>query len=330
MDIAKVVERFAGLRVGVLGDVMLDRYLFGEVERISPEAPVPVIDAIPEKERELVGGAANVAANLALAGAKVHLFGVVGDDSPGEKLRALVASAGITAHLAVDPHRHTTVKTRVVARSQQVLRIDQEDRGDVPGAIASKLVESLGEVELDALILEDYDKGVLSGDVIGGARDTMASRLVAVDPKQAHFAEFTDVGLLKPNRREFREFTRAPDDLDSLARAARELARTMRVRFFLLTVGPEGALACEDGVVTHVPALALEVFDVTGAGDTVIAYATLGLLAGADFTDAAMLACLAGGIKVRKFGASPVGAEELVTVASAEWEGMEGRRRKLL
>jgi len=327
MPAEKAVESFSGFRVGVIGDIILDKYLFGEAERISPEAPVPVVRATDQ--RDGLGGAGNVAANLAAAGAKAFLFGVVGDDDEGKRLMELIEEKGIEGKVLVDPARPTTLKTRVIARNQQVIRIDREVYQEIPNDMARGLADAVAGASLDALIIEDYDKGTMGPWLISSLKETMAGRLLSVDPKMARFRQYAGVGLFKPNRREFLSETRAGDDMVSIARAAVALREEMGVERFLVTLGGDGAIACDRDGAFHIPAVKREVYDVTGAGDTVIAYVTLGLLAGLSFTEASCLASLAGGIKVGKFGAAPVSREEIVEALGIEWEGLIERTRKL-
>jgi len=325
---AKAIESFPRFRVGVIGDIILDRYLFGEAERISPEAPVPVVRATDQ--RDGLGGAGNVAANLAAAGAKAFLFGVVGDDQEGKRLSELIEERGLGGKVLVDPERPTTLKTRVIARNQQVIRIDREVSHEIPRGIAEGLANAVSEAGLDALIIEDYDKGTMTPWLISSLKEAMAGRLLSVDPKIARFRQYSGVGLFKPNRREFLSEARVSDDLASIAHAAATLREEMRVERLLVTLGSDGALACDGEGVFHIPAVKREVYDVTGAGDTVIAYVSLALLAGLSFTESACLASLAGGIKVGKFGAASVSGEELSGALRAEWEGLINRVRKII
>ncbi len=327
MLIEKAIEDFSRFRVGVIGDVMLDRYLLGDADRISPEAPVPVVRT--QDQRDGPGGAANVAANLVAAGAEAFLLGVVGDDAEGRELIALLERSDIKARILHEPGRPTTLKTRVVAQNQQVIRIDRESCSDIGQGLAEELASEVANAQLDALIIEDYDKGTMIPWLISRLKEIMAGRLVSVDPKSRGFSRYSGVGLLKPNRREFLSETRVSDDLVSMAVAAAGLRQKMETERLLITLGSEGAIACDDGGTLHIPALKREVYDVTGAGDTVIAYATLGLLAGLSFAEAACLASVAGGIKVGKFGAAPVSRNEVLAVASAEWDNLMAKTRRL-
>ncbi len=325
--IEKALERFSGFRVGVIGDLILDRYIFGDAERISPEAPVPVVRT--KDQRDGPGGAGNVAANLVAAGADAFLFGVVGDDPEGTELVTLLEKGGIKASVLVEPGRPTTLKTRVIAQSQQVIRIDRELCSEIAQGLAEELARAVAGTRLDALVIEDYDKGTMTPWLIESLKETMAGKLISVDPKSARFRQYSGVGLFKPNRREFLSEVRARDDIASIAAAAARLREEMEAERLLITLGAEGAIACDAGGALHVPALRREVYDVTGAGDTVIAYATLGLLYGLSFAESACLASVAGGIKVGKFGAAPVNRDEVLAVARAEWDNLMAKTREL-
>ncbi len=303
----------AGTRVLVLGDVMLDRYLLGDVERISPEAPVPVVTV--SLERSVPGGAANVAANLAALGATAQLHGVIGDDAPGTALsEALAARAISSLGLTVVPGRPTTAKTRIVARGQQVVRLDHEVTTPLPDT-AREAVRAAAHAALagcDALALEDYDKGVLDPELaqslIAAARDRGIP--VVVDPKQRHFFGYAGATVFKPNRRELEQALGAPFGKDPDAMEA------VRVRLgaahLLLTLGEEGMLLVSaDQPLRRTPAIAKEVFDVSGAGDTVTAWLVAALAAGADIAEAAWLANLAAGLVVGKRGTATVAAAEV-------------------
>ncbi|MCS6802619.1 MAG: D-glycero-beta-D-manno-heptose-7-phosphate kinase [Chloroflexota bacterium] len=316
--LATLVDRFVGRRVLVVGDVMLDEYLRGTVRRISPEAPVPVVEV---RERFcLAGGAGNVAMNLRALGAEVVIAGIVGADEFGRELRRLLDEAGVDCSgIVTSAERPTTIKTRIVAGAQQVVRVDREIEDDLTGAdletLAAVAVAQLRSVE--AVILQDYDKGVfapaLLQRVLAAAR--AAGVLIAVDPKRRHFFDFVGTTLFKPNVREAAEalgwLIRSEREEDA---AGRELLRRLACEQVLLTLGERGmALYLADGSAVRVPArTAREVFDVSGAGDTVISAATLALAAGGSGVEAAQLAAVAAGIKVGKLGAVPVYREEVL------------------
>ena len=308
-------SRIARARVLVVGDVMLDRYWFGDVERISPEAPVPVVRVARQEDR--LGGAANVAKNAAALGAKVGLLSVVGEDEPGERVATLLAETGIASHLHRDGALPTTIKLRVIGRQQQLLRVDFEDAPSRE-VLADKLeqfVELLSQY--DVVVMSDYGKGGLThiGRMIEAAR--AAGRRVLVDPKGEDYARYAGASVLTPNRAELRDVIgRWTDEADLEARA-HGLVGTLGLEALLLTRSEEGMTLFEhrDGDATSrrhdVPAQAREVFDVTGAGDTVIATLATLLAAGAGLRESVDFANRAGGIVVGKFGTSVVTGDEL-------------------
>ena len=306
-------SQLARSRILVVGDVMLDRYWFGDVHRISPEAPVPVVRVARQEDR--LGGAANVAKNAASLGARVGLLSVVGTDEPGERVAALVAESGIRSHLHRDATLPTTIKLRVIGRQQQLVRVDFEDAPSRE-VLADKL-EQFKEllVEYDVVVLSDYGKGGLThiGRMIAAAR--AAGRRVLVDPKGDDYARYEGASMLTPNRAELRDVIgRWRDEADLEVRVA-TLCAALALEALLLTRAEEGMTLFEPedrGVKRFdVPAEAREVFDVTGAGDTVIATLAVMLASGASLHDAVKMANRAGGIVVGKLGTSVVTAAEL-------------------
>jgi rfaE bifunctional protein kinase chain/domain len=300
----------ARARVLVVGDAMLDRYWVGEVERISPEAPVPIVKIDHEEER--AGGAANVARNAAALGAQVTLLSVVGADEAGARLEALLRRERVNTLLHRDRGIKTTVKLRVIAgRKQQLLRVDFET---TPGheVLASKLREferMLGEV--DVVILSDYGKGGLTHIVkmVGMAR--RAGKKVLVDPKGNDYTRYRGATLITPNQSEFRQVAGAWKGERELTERAQQLRRKLDVGALLVTRGSEGMTLFQDGTRFHVSAQALEISDVSGAGDTVIATLGVALASGAALKDAVRLANRAAGIVVTKFGTAVVTPKEL-------------------
>jgi len=300
---------FSGARVLVVGDLMLDRYWFGDVDRISPEAPVPVV--LVRRSEERLGGAANVALNAATLGAPATLVGVVGDDEPGRQLAALARGHGIDARLEIDPQLPTTVKLRVIGRQQQLLRIDFEQTPDET-ALARKF-DALRVLVADAsvLVLSDYGKGGLAqiGEIISLARG--AGRTIVVDPKGDDWDRYAGATVLTPNRAELRQVVGGwRDEADLLARAQRVRLR-LGLGYLLLTRSEEGMTLFSDEGALTVPAQAREVYDVSGAGDTVVAVLAAMLAAGQPIADAVGLANRAGGIVVGKLGTAAVLPEEL-------------------
>jgi rfaE bifunctional protein kinase chain/domain len=294
-------------RLLVAGDVMLDQYWFGEVNRISPEAPVPVVRVGRMEERP--GGAANVARNATALGAQVQLLAVIGEDEPGASLTRLLAAEGVQAHLTRDPTLSTTVKLRVVGRQQQLVRIDFENL-PAANALESKLADfesRLGQTQV--VILSDYAKGALVHPITQPAR--AAGRPVLVDPKGDDYDKYRHATLLTPNRNEFRTVVGSwKSEADFEARAQR-LRERLALEALLVTRSEEGMSLFLEGQALHVPAVAKEVFDVSGAGDTVIA--TLGVLlaTGAPLAEAVRWANKAAGIVVSKLGTAVVHPDEL-------------------
>jgi rfaE bifunctional protein kinase chain/domain len=303
----------AAARILVVGDVMLDRYWFGAVERISPEAPVPVVKV--ERTEERPGGAANVARNCAALGARVTLLSVVGADEAGQALSRLLAAEGIAASLHEDAALSTTIKLRVVGRQQQLLRIDFEEnpRHEV---LRAKLAEYERQLpDCNAVILSDYGKGGLAhiGEMIRLAR--AAGRPVLVDPKGEDYARYAGATLLTPNRAELRQVVgRWKDEADLRARAEK-LRRELGLEALLVTRSEEGMTLFRDAAgkaeALHEPAQAREVYDVSGAGDTVIATLAVMLAAGCDLPAAVRLANRAAGIVVGKLGTAVATRAEL-------------------
>lgn len=298
-------------RVLVVGDVMLDRYWFGEVGRISPEAPVPVVKIDRVEERP--GGAANVARNAAALGGDVSLLSVVGRDEAGTILRRLMRRDHVTAQLHTDRHLQTTIKLRVIGRQQQLVRVDFETPPSHE-ALAFKLREYQKLLRrTQAVILSDYGKGGLThiGNMIRLAR--AAGRPVLVDPKGDDYARYRGATLLTPNRSEFRQIAGSWKNEAELTRKAHALRRSLKVDALLITRSEEGMTLYRDGGRFHVPAQAREVYDVSGAGDTVIATLGVTLARGEKLEDAVSLANRAAGIVVGKFGTAVVRPEELFT-----------------
>ena len=315
----EILERSRGLRVAVVGDVMLDVYLVGAVSRISPEAPVPVVHVT--EERFALGGAANVAANVAAIGAECRLVGFVGADDSGRRIRAALndADGHIHARLVERADRPTTTKTRVVARHQQVVRFDREHAGELPDGCTNELCAAVREAVrgADALVLEDYNKGVLAPAVIRAALDAAAEGGVpsVVDPKFQNFLAYGGATVFKPNALELGAAlgTQVRPDDDAWLEEARV---RVGAEHLLLTLGEGGMALRSAGADTfRIPTVAREVFDVSGAGDTVTAFVAVALAAGASIREAAVIANLAAGIEVGKPGVAVVTPDELRALA---------------
>lgn len=309
---------FRDKRVIVLGDLMLDEFIWGRVRRISPEAPVPVVEI--ERQTLALGGAGNVASNLVSLGARPVPIGVVGDDDAAVRLKLAFARSGLaTESLVVDATRPTTLKTRIVAHNQQIVRADRESRSAIDSDTEIRVVQAF-ERELetaDAVVVSDYNKGLLTPAVLERVLKAARARnrLVCLDPKLRDFSRYQPVTVITPNHQEAVSAAGLDDDgEDSVIQAGRRILELLDSQAVLVTRGEEGmSLFTDDGEVTHIPTVAREVFDVTGAGDTVIATLALGLAAGASAIEAAILANHAAGVVVGKVGTATVTPEELLS-----------------
>ena len=309
-----LLDASAARRVAVVGDAMLDVYLRGEVDRISPEAPVPVVHI--HDRRYALGGAGNVAQNVRAVGATCDLVATIGDDFGGRQICTMLGAMSASLGSLVTVNRPTTTKTRVVARSQQVVRVDEEDDADLAGDDVHRLLFAVRNAvaEADALVLEDYNKGVLVPQVIQAAMDAARSKEIpiVVDPKYRNFFLYRGATIFKPNRRELESAMGADLDVDHPDALIATLNR-LQAEHLLLTLGDRGmVLVSADGTFKRVPTMAREVYDVVGAGDTVTAYLALILAAGGTPTEAAVIANFAAGVEVGKPGAATVSAEEVI------------------
>jgi len=309
-----LLEAAGQTRIVAVGDAMLDEYLVGDVERISPEAPVPVVRV--RERRYALGGVANVAQNVVAAGAECRLIAAIGADAAGAQLGAMLGDIGVPRKGLLNVARPTTRKTRVVARSQQLVRIDDEDDADLTSADAARITAAIEEAmrDADALILEDYNKGVLIPAVIARAIELARAREIpiVVDPKYRHFFAYRGATIFKPNRRELESALGAEVDLEH-AEAIPAAIQRLAVDYLLLTLGERGMLlASRDGSVQTVATVAREVYDVVGAGDTVTAYLASILGAGGTAAEAAVIANYAAGVEVGKLGAATVTPSEVL------------------
>ncbi len=316
-----IVESFEGRRLLVVGDVILDRFIWGRVKRISPEAPVPVVEV--ERISEHLGGAANVAVNLARLGARVSLLGVVGSDRAGRKVFRKLSQEGIEASGVVqDESRPTSLKSRVIAQHQQVCRTDRENREPLGHGPRDSLLERVADSikPAEGVILSDYSKGVvgpeLSREVI--ARAAASGTFVAVDPKGTDFDKYRGATVITPNQAEFEAAAEShlPVDRTDWTTAADSLMERTGVQALLVTRGEMGMSLYQGGDPRSIRASAREVFDVTGAGDTVISVFTLGVVSGASLHAAAVLANLAAGIVVAKLGTASASKIEILEALS--------------
>jgi len=318
-SLARTIDEFPRTRVLVIGDIIMDEYIWGDVSRISPEAPVPVVDV--KRETKMLGGAGNVVSNIASLGGEAILCGVVGDDATGRQVMKMVKNLGVTTEgILQEPNRPTTIKTRIVAQHQQVVRFDRESRKQIRTEIAQKLIGFVSKMRKDihAIVVSDYAKGVISPQVMKGLRDLVADSgiVLGVDPKKSNFALYKGIDVITPNHHEASAFSgiEIVDD-ETLVRAGKQILRDLKCRSVLITQGKDGMTLFEKkGDPTHIPTVARKVFDVTGAGDTVISTFCLGLAAGMDLKAAAIISNFAAGIVVGEVGTSTVKAEDLKKV----------------
>jgi D-glycero-beta-D-manno-heptose-7-phosphate kinase len=320
----EILAAAAKTRVLVVGDVMLDQFIWGRVARISPEAPVPVVDF--ESESFMPGGAANVARNLTALDVTTEIFGVVGNDTAAHQLKKLLAAhqVGCTG-VAENKLRHTSVKTRIVAHKQQVVRIDRETRDGLDAKLTAQLLDALKSKlpGADAVIVGDYGKGVITQPLLNEIKNLCHDRGIwlSMDPKPVHHLNLSNLSLITPNRKEAFELAALPDETrnanpladKNLMQVAEQLLKELRPAVLLITLGELGMLLCQRGHKPfHIPTVAQEVFDVSGAGDTVIATFSLAIAAGASPVEAAILSNHAAGIVVGKIGTATTSPEELL------------------
>ena len=320
----EIISSFASRKILVVGDVILDQYVWGNADRISPEAPVPVVTVEDESYR--LGGAANVVANICSLGGKVSVVSVVGGDADGDKVSGMLSDAGadISGVIRVDG-RPTTAKTRVIAHQQHVVRIDREVKDYVEGDKRQKIIDHAKAAipNVDAVLISDYDKGVISGsvldEIIGLGRE--CNRPVVIDPKVRNFQNYQGATAATPNLKELSITGMPLDDDESVSRAGKSMLETLKLQALLVTRGKYGMtlLQSNSPSVTHIPAMERKVFDGTGAGDTVIAVFTLSLASGADFVRAARISNCAGGIVVGEIGTACVTQNELLAAIEQEY-----------
>jgi D-beta-D-heptose 7-phosphate kinase/D-beta-D-heptose 1-phosphate adenosyltransferase len=315
-NLVKWIPRFSQARVVVVGDLMRDLFIWGKVRRISPEAPVPVVEVT--KETAMLGGAANVVNNLTVLGAKVHLAGVVGDDGPGEALISELVEKGVGLEgVVVEQGRPTTIKTRIIAHSQQMVRFDKETRGSISAESRKRMLKALKEVlpEVSLVLISDYAKGVISPELTAPLFKAAHERKkkILVDPKLANLACYKGADVITPNNLEAGQAARFEVESDKdVERAGRIMLDELSAQAILITRGEHGISLIErHKPPRHIPTEAREVYDVTGAGDTVISTLGVGLACGMDLYSATVLANLAAGIGVGKLGTSVVSRDEL-------------------
>ena len=312
-----IIENFKSVKVLVIGDLILDEFIWGEVSRISPEAPVPVVWV--KRESFMPGGASNVANNLSSLGAHTYLAGVIGDDERGAILKGELEQKGIdVGGIVVDESRPTTLKTRVVAHHQQVVRIDKEKVGGLSDELIERIINNAKNIidKMDAVIIEDYGKGVITPKLLKEIVPFALARkkIISVDPKEEHLKYYQGITLITPNNQEASKAVGFEiKDNATLKKAGQAILSKFKCRIALITLGENGmAVFQKDKPMKHIPTQAQEVFDVSGAGDTVIASYTLSLASGADPFQAARISNCAGGIVVGKVGIAVVTPEELL------------------
>ena len=326
------IDQFKKARIMVIGDLMVDEYIWGKVARISPEAPVPVVNVTSENLR--LGGAGNVVHNIHDLGAKVFVGGTVGNDEMGRRLIMDLSEMGLnTQGIIVDPGRPTTVKTRIIAHHQQVVRFDREVTGPIPDSVREKILERVEERidELDAILISDYAKGVVTQPLMDRVRSLAQAKgkILAVDPKVKNFPLFREVTIITPNHQEAAEGAgRIVQSEEDLLEVGKILLERLKVQSVLITRGEKGmSLFQRSGEITHIPTMAKEVYDVTGAGDTAIAVLTLAMAVGASPKEAAILSNYAAGIVVQELGTATVKPWEL---EDAVRNGIRSKVRKPL
>ena len=296
-------------RILVVGDIMLDRYWFGEVNRISPEAPVPIVRV--ERREERLGGAANVARNAVALGVETGLLGVIGEDEAGRSVEDLLKSSGIRSYLNHDPQISTIIKLRVIGRQQQLIRVDFEEKPS-DQVLQDKLTRFTSLLaDFDVLILSDYAKGSLVNVSTMIAAAKAQNKIVLVDPKGSDFAKYAGATMLTPNKSELKQIIGEWRTEEELTQKVQALRQSLHLDAFLLTRSEEGMTLFTADEVMHVPAMAREVYDVSGAGDTVIATVAAMLAEGKSLPEAVLIANKAGGIVVGKLGTATVTREEL-------------------
>jgi D-beta-D-heptose 7-phosphate kinase/D-beta-D-heptose 1-phosphate adenosyltransferase len=324
-QLKRVISRFSRKKILVIGDLILDHYVYGKADRISPEAPVPVVWA--NKERFVCGGAANVGLNLSALGANVSICGAIGNDHFGKVLNSLITDSKInTDLLIVDKNRPTTMKSRILAGHQQIVRLDWESVEFLNEKVNRQILEKINQNinDFDAVIIEDYGKGVINpelvGDLVSLCKKT--NKVVTVDPKEEHFDYYQGVTSLTPNLKEAQAMANLKiKNKSEIPLLGSIILEKLQPRSLLITLGEDGMILFVDNKTFHIPTAALEVFDVTGAGDTVIAAFTLGLSSQASFFDAAVIANLAAGITVGKLGAATTNKNELFKKIDDSFKG---------
>jgi len=320
-ELNRIFESFSDYNILIIGDVMVDAYAWGEVDRISPEAPVPIFSCSSRENR--LGGAANVALNIKSLGANPILCSVIGDDDRGKDFVNLLSEIQQEqSGIVVSSHRRTTVKTRFISNNQHVIRIDEEDThelaDDTETSFIKHVLNLLDSKNIDAIVFEDYDKGLITKKLIETVTDKAKQMEipVLVDPKKRHYSDYKNVTLFKPNFKEFLEGSNLSiekGDIDGLFRAAKQFQSEMGVDKLLITLSELGVFISNENTYEHIPAVVRKIADVSGAGDTVISVATLCLAAGMNAKEIAAISNLAGGIVCEIPVVVPIDKEQLLS-----------------
>lgn len=319
----KILENFSKVKVLVVGDVMIDRYWWGSVSRISPEAPVPVVKL--DNLSLVAGGAANVAANIAGLGAEALLVGVIGDDNEAQIFPELLNKSNVKADFLIKvPERQTTIKTRVIAHGQQIVRIDQETKKNLTSSAQQKIWETIQNLlgRIDIIVVSDYAKGVLTNKLLKRLITTAkeGNKLILIDPKGKKFSKYRGATLLTPNQREAFEACGLEENVkDSVDKSGNFLRENLSLEAILITQGEKGMRLFQKNMeMTNLNSLARQVYDVTGAGDTVIATLAVAIASGADFYEASKIANIAAGLVVEQVGTTAISFEMLYRSLTAE------------
>lgn len=313
----QLISNFKNLKIAVVGDIILDKYLWGEVERISPEAPVPIVDV--KRETVSLGGASNVANNIVSLEAKAYMIGVIGNDENGKTIEKLLQEKGIIPLLVKDKSRPTIEKTRVIAVSQQLLRIDRENRNPLNETVERRIIDQIKEIkdEVDGFIVSDYGKGVVNKNIMEYIKSL--GKPVFVDPKPSNFYLYKDITIMTPNRKEAYESIKAEKNTP-VEEVGKTIMKQLNLKQLLITLGADGMALFEEEKVIKIPAKARKVFDVTGAGDTVISVLALAKLSGGTWEESATIANYAAGYVVGEIGTATVDQETLVETIKGQKE----------
>ncbi len=319
-EVNQIFEEFKKMKAIVIGDAMVDTYMWGNVERISPEAPIPIVSITKREER--LGGAANVSLNLQALGATPYLFSVIGNDDNGVKFKRLLKKRNLSdLGILTDSNRKTTVKNRIISKSQHIARVDEETTGfitaEIENALISKIANLLEQKQIDVILFVDYDKGVLTPSLFNKVNELAQSKGIptAVDPKKRNFQEYKNVTLFKPNFKEFTEgigFAFDKTDLETLRKVAVDFKKKQNIKLIFVTLSELGVFISNGEEEQHHPAEIRDIADVSGAGDTVISVASLAMAAGLSHSVMALMSNLAGGLVCEKTGVVPVDKDRLI------------------